>query len=114
MITSTPLITTLKSFGIAPFITITLLIAGYIYKVLKNREENKIQIRKEQIEKIFELYTDNNKKDNKFILEDVFSYRFGTNIPYDTLILLTSKNNIMPLNNRTNKTKIKFLKDRIK
>lgn len=86
--------------GINPIIVISMIILIYIIKWSLEIKENKYKIRSEQLDKLFKFYQDENLTKDRFLYEEIITYRFGTYIPYDVIsILMKLKNPTYALKN---------------
>ena len=78
----------LKDLGFPAYVVgvITLISVGY--KRIKEFQERNLKSTKEQLDTMTELLLNEKKLNNKFLVEQVFQYKFKTSIPYTIIVLL--------------------------
>ncbi len=83
----------LKDFGFPAYVVgvITLITLGY--KRIKELQEHNLKSTKEQLDSITELFTNEQKLNNKFLVEQVFQYKFKSYIPAKIIFLLLHTEN---------------------
>jgi hypothetical protein len=78
----------LKDFGLPAYLAGIIILVSLAYKRIKEHQANSLNASKEQLEAIVALLSDNEKMANKFLVEQVFNYKFKEYIPYNVIKIL--------------------------
>lgn len=83
----------LKDFGLEAYLAGIIILISMAYERIKEHQVQNLKATKEQLDAITSLLEDKEKMQNKFLVEQVFNYKFGSYIPFTVIsLLLTFKN----------------------
>jgi hypothetical protein len=83
----------LKDFGLPAYLVGIAILVSIAYKRIKEHQVKNLHSTKEQLDAITSLITDDEKMKNKFLVEQVFHYKFGNYIPFSIIKVLLTFNN---------------------
>lgn len=78
----------LKDFGLPTYLAGIIILVSLAYKRIKEHQAKNLSSSKEQLEAIVALLSDKEKMTNKFLIEQVFNYKFREYIPYRVIMIL--------------------------
>lgn len=83
----------LKDLGFSGYVVGVISLIVFGYKKIKELQESNLKSTKEQLDTMTELLLNKKKLENKFLVEQVFQYKFKTCIPYNVISLLLKTDN---------------------
>lgn len=78
----------LKDFGLPAYLAGIIILVSLAYKRIKEHQVKNFGTTKDQLDAIILLFSDNEKMANKFLVEQVFNYKFKEHIPYNVIKIL--------------------------
>jgi len=83
----------LKDLGFPAYVAGVMTLISIGYKQIKEFQERNLKSTKEQLDTMAELFLNSEKLSNKFLVEQVFQYKFKTYIPHNIITLLLKTKN---------------------
>lgn len=83
----------LKDFGLPAYIVGVITLVALGYKKAKELQEHSLNTTKEQLDSITDLFSDEEKRNNAFIVEQVFHYKFKSYVPAKIIFRLLGAQN---------------------
>lgn len=83
----------LKDLGFPAYVVGVITLISIGYKQIKELQERNLKSTKEQLDTMTELLLNNEKLNNKFLVEQVFQYKFKAYIPHNIILLLLKTKN---------------------
>ena len=83
----------LKDLGFPAYVVGVITLISIGYKKIKELQERNLKSTKEQLDTMSELLLNSEKLNNKFLVEQVFQYKFKAYIPHNIILLLLKTEN---------------------
>ncbi len=83
----------LKDLGFPAYVVGVITLISIGYKQIKEFQERNLKSTKEQLDTMTELLLSSEKLNNKFLVEQVFQYKFKAYIPHNIILLLLKTEN---------------------